>query len=253
MRMFDRWNRSGVASVEPHVTSTDIPLAIELLDGADPTLYGNLLRDARAAKRSPVWLLGSGDNRLGLAPIPDDPTGAIDALDPQSVLAGWWPGPCPDGCACLEPFTGQLPELARSASEDRSRLTSTIGEAEAFAHDHASFATLAVVDTARPADIPAVMGWGGTINYRHQDLVGVSAVLRSWEERFGAVLTVMADAVLLLSVADPPTSRDEAERVATEHFSFCPDQHDPQNGTLYTPRTYAKTIQGKRWWRFWWD
>lgn len=43
------------------------------------------------------------------------------------------------------------------------------------------------------------------------------------------------------------------ERVATEHFAFCPDQHDPQNGTVYTPRTYAETIRGARLWKFWWD
>jgi hypothetical protein len=43
---------------------------------------------------------------------------------------------------------------------------------------------------------------------------------------------------LVLAVAHPPRSQADAERVAAEHFAFCPDQHDPQNGTVYTPRTY---------------
>jgi hypothetical protein len=78
-------------------------------------------------------------------------------------------------------------------------------------------------------------------------------VLRSWEERFGAVLVAMTFSTLVLAVAHPPRSQADAERVAAEHFAFCPDQHDPQNGTVYTPRTYGRTIRGASRWRFWWD
>ena len=98
------------------------------------------------------------------------------------------------------------------------------------------------------------MGWVGIGNYDHQDNVRISAVLRSWEERFGAVLAVMTESTLLLSVAYPPTTFREAEQVATEHFAFCPDQHDPQDGvTVHTPRSYGREIRKARWWRFWWD
>ncbi len=237
------------------MTSTDNAStdAVRILDTADPSLYATLLDGSRAAHASPVWLGGHRDSRLGFLPAPEDPKEAIDALDPYRVLAGWWPGPCPEGCACLEPFTGELPELVRAGSHDRSQQAATAREALTFARDIAEHASLALVDAARPADIPAVVGWGGICNYRHQDLAGVCAVLRSWEERFGAVLTEMTESVLQLSVADPPRSREESEHVATEHFAFCPDQHDPQNGTVYTPRTYGKGIRGKRWWRFWWD
>lgn len=122
-----------------------------------------------------------------------------------------------------------------------------------MAREVADHASLAVVNAHRPADIRAVVGWGGIGNYRHQELSGISAVLRSWEERFRAILTVLMDAVLYLSVADPAKSRGESERVAAEHFAFCPDQHDLQNGTVYTPRTYTETIRRERGWRFWWD
>lgn len=65
-----------------------------------------------------------------------------------------------------------------------------------MAREVADHASLAVVNADRPADIPAVVGWGGIGNYRHQELPGISAVLRSWEERFRAILTVLMDAAL---------------------------------------------------------
>lgn len=247
-----KWNRRRSSAVEPNMTSTDRAStdAVRVLDAPDPSLYATLLHDAHVTHASPVWLGGS---RLGFLPVPKDPSAAIDALDPYSVLAGWWPGPCPDGCLCLEPFTGALPELARAGSHDRSQEAATAHEALTFAREIAMHKSLALVDVVRPADIPAAVGWGGICNYSHQDLVRICAVLRSWEERFGAILTVMTESVLQLSVADPPRSREESEQVATEHFSFCPDQHDPQNGTVYTPRTYGTRIRGKRRWTFWWD
>lgn len=228
---------------------------MELLDGPGPTIYRELLRDARTAGRTPVWVRQRGDNRLGFLPVPVDPVAAIDAQDPYRVLAEWWPGPCPEGCTCLEPFSGALPALARAGRADRSTSQRAIEEATSMSEDVMACggADLAVVRAARPADIPGTVGWGGICNYDHQDNARISAVLRSWEERFGAVLTVMTECTLALSVAYPPTTIREAEHVATEHFAFCPDQHDPQNGTVYTPRTYARTIRGARWWRFWWD
>lgn len=230
--------------------------AVELLRDGSPTVYDNLLRHAGAENCTPVWL-AHGDCRLGVLPVPEDPVGAIDANDPFRVLSEWWPGPCPDGCACLDPFLGELPQLTRGGGDDRSRARRTLDEATEMAEDLVacppSGLKLAVVRAARPADIPAVVGWGGACNYSHQDNIRISAVLRSWEERFGALLTVMTSSTLVLSVASPPTTADEAELVATEHFAFCPDQVDPQNGTVYTPRTYGQTIRDAHHWRFWWD
>lgn len=122
-----------------------------------------------------------------------------------------------------------------------------------FVGDLSHVSTLAVVDAARPADIPIALGWAGMCNYRDRHLVGLCAVLRSWEERFGAVLVAMTFSTLVLAVAHPPRSQADAERLAAEHFAFCPDQHDPQNGIVYTPRTYGRTIRGADAWRFWWD
>lgn len=239
------------------MTTSDLPASdtVELLHRASPSIYGELLRDARTSGRTPVWVSPRGDNRFGVLAVPDDPISAVDAHDPYRVLAEWWPGPCPDGCACLAPFTGELPALTRAGRADRSTSRRAIEEATSTATDLRACGdvNLVVVPVTRPADIPAAVGWGGICNYDHQDNVRLSAVLRSWEERFGAVLTVMTESRLLVSVAYPPTTVREAEHVATEHFAFCPDQVDPQNGTVYTPGSYAREIRNARWWRFWWD
>ena len=231
------------------------PGALVFPDDAGPSRYRELLRDARASGRCPVWFGATAASRVGMMDMPADPIGEIDAADPAGVLAGWAPSPCPPGCTCLEPFTEGFPsDLVRSGSSDRSQEERTFRVASEFGGDWGPIAPMGVVEAARPADVPAVLAWGGIGNYPHQDLVGLSAVLRSWEERFGAVLVLLGPATLVLSVADPPRTRGTAERVAAEHFAFCPDQHDPQDGvTVHTPRTYARMIRGARSWRFWWD
>ncbi|MFC5137009.1 DUF4253 domain-containing protein [Actinomycetospora rhizophila] len=238
------------------MTTSDLSSSdtVDVLSDGTPTVYDDLLCHARAEHCTPVWL-AHDDCRLGFLPVPDDPVGAIGAHDPYRVLAQWWPGPCPDDCACLDPFLGELPPLTRADGEDRSRDLRTFEEASGMAEDVVAYGLrkLALVRVSRPADIPAVVGWGGACNYSHQDNVRLGAVLRSWEERFGAVLSVMSSSTLLLSVAFPPTTDEEAELVASEHFAFCPDQVDPQNGTVYTPRTYGQTIRNANHWRFWWD
>lgn len=110
-------------------------------------------------------------------------------------------------------------------------------------------ALLALAPVARPADIPAVAGWFGMIN-AWDDLAGLCAVLRSWEDRFGALLTRMDRATLELSVAAPPWTADERLGVAAEHYSFCCDTYQESPGTL---RDYARSLRGARRWRFWWD
>ena len=53
-------------------------------------------------------------------------------------------------------------------------------------------------------------------------------------------------------VAAPPVSLGHAERVAAEHFAFCPD--NIVQGTSGTIRAYAaKYVLGKADWWFWWD
>jgi hypothetical protein len=238
------------------VTLEHPPALLDRLDTADPAHYRRLLRDAHRSGSTPVLMAPDATRCAGELPMPADPAADLEAADPFQALGGWWPGPCPDGCHCLEPFEESFPTTpARVGGVDWSRHRSTIASACEFAADLALYSDLAVVDARRPADVPLALGWAGMCNYWSRDLVGLCAVLRSWEERFGALLVHMSFSTLLLAVARPPRTPAESELVAVEHFAFCPDQHDPQDalGTVYTPRTYAAKIQNVGHWRFWWD
>jgi hypothetical protein len=111
---------------------------------------------------------------------------------------------------------------------------------------------LGLVAAARAADVIAVLGWTGAANYR-LDNSEIAAVLRDWEDRFGAqVVSFGGIASLDLSVAAPPQSISDARRVAAEHLAFCPDN---LTGSLTDTslQAYAERLIGVRSWSFWWD
>jgi hypothetical protein len=96
------------------------------------------------------------------------------------------------------------------------------------------------------------VGWDGAVNYIQPKSL-LSSVLRSWEQRFGARLIEVGFDTLHLAVAAPPVSPGHAERVAAEHFAFCPDNivQGLSGGTI---RAYAaKDVLGQAEWSFWWD
>ncbi|MFG3409052.1 DUF4253 domain-containing protein [Streptomyces sp. NPDC048142] len=110
---------------------------------------------------------------------------------------------------------------------------------------------LALVPADRNADIPAAIGWSGSLN--HEDDPGaLSAVLRSWEERFGTRIVALTADRLVLSVAAPPITTDQAEAVAAEHAAFCPDDlARSRHGAL--DDYAAHDILGRRTWVHHWN
>ncbi|MGD0606908.1 MAG: DUF4253 domain-containing protein [Streptosporangiaceae bacterium] len=54
-----------------------------------------------------------------------------------------------------------------------------------------------------PADVLPVVGWGDLVD-RGEALLPPTAILRSWEDRFGARLIAVGDADLGLFVKRPP-------------------------------------------------
>ncbi|WP_203983357.1 DUF4253 domain-containing protein [Sphaerisporangium rufum] len=106
---------------------------------------------------------------------------------------------------------------------------------------------LAAVD--RGADALAVMGWQGALHHNEWN-VPLSAVVRSWEDRFGARLVCMGFNTLELSVAGPPATAEHALHLAAEHWAFCPDAIIQGAGCL---EDYADQIRDRHTWSFWWD
>ena len=104
---------------------------------------------------------------------------------------------------------------------------------------------LGLVRAERPADIPAVTAWKG-----EAPLEFLSALLRSWEDRFGARVAGFEGATLHVSVARPPAAAADASLVAMEHMLLGDDNH-PSGDLNFA--SYAESLVGERHWFFWWD
>ena len=178
--------------------------------------------------------------------------------------AGWWADHTAEDeedalspaerLAVTAPYGRQWPGLASSPPSRTDAATAADRTADGLAEQllagHESM-RLGLVAANRGADALAVVGWTGPANYT-ADTAEVSAVLRSWEDRFGARVVGVGFATLLLSVAAPPTTREEALAVAAEHFAFCPD-NVWQGSEPQTLAGYADRLVGDHSWAFWWD
>ena len=112
---------------------------------------------------------------------------------------------------------------------------------------------LALVAVTRPADVVAALGWSGVANYDAFSHIGpsdISAILRSWETRYGAVPVLMSADGLVLGVRHPPSTQDEALRAAAERVAACSDQPFQNEDGL---RDDARHLLGHIDWFCWWD
>ena len=198
---------------------------------------GRLTDAPRLAARGEDWL----DDRGHLAPAAH----RVGSADPAEVLARWWDTSCCDG-ACLRPFGARFPGLARR-SHRRSDPLAEAGNTGSILSTRTSH-RLGLVQTSRPADIPAHLGWTGMIKLTDQ-VAELSAVLRSWEDRFGATLLSLGFDSLVLSVSAPPRNQARALTVAAEHRAFSLPTYLAQPGNL---REYAAELVQSRLWRFSW-
>ncbi|WP_436495666.1 DUF4253 domain-containing protein [Actinokineospora sp. HUAS TT18] len=183
-----------------------------------------------------------------------------DGHDAPRLLSKWWDNRTavdendfltPDErLAITAPFGRQWPGLAPSlpartdpdllSDEFADKLVATPGTTR-----------LGLVIAGRGADALTVAGWEGPLNYTG-DTAEISAVLRGWEDRFGVRVVGVGFDTLFLSVAAPPSTRDEALLVAAEHFAFCPD-NVWQSQAPSTLASYAETLIDSNAWEFWWD
>lgn len=204
--------------------------------------------------------LGGRAGRAGLLPVlldlggdqggPEDweliPASASYAgdHDAEEVLADFWD----EYAAAEDEWPGLAEPLTRVADPDAraAEVADSLADGRPwFREPH-----LALVPARRSADIPAAIGWAGPLNYE-EDVAVYCAVLRSWEDRFGIRVVALGFDRLVVSVAAPPTTPEEAEAVAAEHFAFCPDAIT-QDGPGAV-RDYAKQLLGASAWSFWWD
>ncbi|BFU45814.1 DUF4253 domain-containing protein [Krasilnikovia sp. MM14-A1004] len=163
---------------------------------------------------------------------PEPEPGEEDLLDLVAPFLHGWPGCAAAGVPLRDPDE-------RAGAEFRALLRS----------GRLPGPRPGLVPAARGADVPTVLGWTGPTNHEN-DITKVSAVLRDWEDRFGARLIGLGFDTLDLSVAAPPVGREHALRVAAEHFAFAPDNITQGSGSL---AEYADELVDATRWSFWWD
>ncbi|MEU3460458.1 DUF4253 domain-containing protein [Streptomyces sp. NPDC006733] len=179
--------------------------------------------------------------------------------NPEELLVRWWQRYTAidqdDGLATdrrhaiTAPFGQTCPELtpALAASADPDAV------AEQHLRDfllHNAHLHLGLVAASGGADALAAVGWNGPLNY-DGDTATFAAVVRDWENRFGARVVSVGLATPHLSVAAPPARHEDALLVAAEHFAFCPDTI--WQGSYSTLAAYAESLFDAKCWEFWWD
>jgi hypothetical protein len=184
------------------------------------------------------------------------PLAAADAVDAAALLAEYWeylvepeddPGN-PWQFEVIEPFSREFPGPAPASDE-------VLSSAElAAALRMIRPACLGLVPASRPSDVLSQTGFEGFTN-GFGTPAEFTAVLRTWEDRFGAVLCGVGFADVRVLVTRPPRTRRTAELVAAEIRTMCNEFWPVERpGTaLTTVREIADYVKDAPFWGFWWD
>jgi len=76
------------------------------------------------------------------------------------------------------------------------------------------------------------------------------ALMRLWQERFGAEVVGITRDVVEMRVERPPTNKVDALRLAKQQYLYCQDIVDQGTQTL---ESLAAVLLGGTSWFFWWD
>lgn len=176
----------------------------------------------------------------------------INRLDARMLLETGWEGRQPDadegqgaeaaGVLARLPFSREFPGLAEPDGPPLSPPELAWGTRAPGA------ARIGLAAAGRPADVLPLIGWQG-VTSRYGSAIPVAAVLRSWEERFGARLFQVGFDEIRLVVQRPPRTAEGALHVAAELWSFSDEVMDG----LRTVPAIAAIVLNSPTWRLWWD
>jgi hypothetical protein len=210
-------------------------------DTADPDEVARYWADRSLAREALLpWDLDDfGD--------PDDLSG-VGELDPAALLADRWDDQmqhCDDDHegwkAMNAPFGRAFPGLAPAEHRelDQAQLDAVLAGLRP--------ARIGLAAAERPADVLSLTGWNGACN-SFDGTVEIAAVLRSWEERFGAALLQVGFAEIQLLARRPPATTRAAQLLAAEHVAFCHGE-----GPYHQVTGIAGDLLKSPLWSFWWD
>jgi hypothetical protein len=211
----------------PHYWATDAPT---------PDAIALARRLARVFPQTGLWpvLWDWEESPDHYALSSGDPRRA-DRVDVQATLRRVWKAYRSDGARLgglaagrTAPDTVPDPFAQLAASGE---LTSSAGQ------------VLLLVPVHRPADAIAMLGF---IQSEVASDAALTAVARSWEERFGAFVASIGPGSLGLSVSGPPTTATQARALAAEQSAFAPEGDDRDLDAV------AAALPHRGFWSFGW-
>jgi hypothetical protein len=105
---------------------------------------------------------------------------------------------------------------------------------------------LALVPTKNSWEVPAYLQFGG---WNDIPLPEASvAILKHWNELYGAELVAVQADTIEIHVLRPPTQKRTAQQLAKEHSAYCRDVFDD-----HTVGSIGAILRKSRVWYFWWD
>ncbi|MEU1267010.1 DUF4253 domain-containing protein [Streptomyces sp. NPDC005799] len=228
-RLMERAEVSGLYPYLCHRDALDSPLDLAEVDAVrlEPVLAADFAEYRR--RRLPSWSAPAQDDAdddlpEGVAPWPHDPGPPFESWP---GLAAAVPGGGVGDCGPAQAAARTVEDVLRT-------------------DPYAYACVLVLVPARRSADVPAVTGWAA-----EAPLPLLCALLRSWEDRFGARVVATVGSDLYVSVARPPLDLPHAERLALEHVLSTADNIVDDPPTPFPE--YAAGLVGRTEWRFWWD
>ncbi|MHA6805713.1 DUF4253 domain-containing protein [Salinifilum ghardaiensis] len=222
-----------------------------------PQLVAALRGEHRRTGLWPLLVCDSTEtygDRCTIGVVPPEPLEHIDRWTIEDVMARIW-----DGLVQADGELGPAYDLDTLAPFDHSCPGPAVpgnllADPDILANQQlARFvdeqSQLALVPVRHGSDVLTALGWSGASNHVSRT-AGLSAMARSWEQRFGARVLRLGPDRLDLSVSAPPQDAEHAAAVAAEHWTFCPDRIVQESGSI---AEYAREIRGRRTWSFWWD
>jgi hypothetical protein len=250
------------------VAGVRLPAGHRVLAGRDPSFEGPQPRvvawqtDALPKDWKRLWReLAARFEATGLWPLVIEGEGFEDDLvdhddwlqwaaqDPVSTFELTWSESLPDpryadasARRVIAPFGKRFPGLAPPGVD---RNEAAIGKTLAAIDDPAA---IAIVPVTRPADAPAAGGWNGPVNWVDEP-ARFGGVLRSWEERYDALVVGLGVDTLYVAPRRLPP-RSDLLRLAAEQYAACPDSLHEDTDTI---RSRARKLGRTRTWFCWWD
>ncbi len=109
--------------------------------------------------------------------------------------------------------------------------------------------TVALVPASSSWEVPLALHYGGWNDYPNPAEHG--AILRYFEQRYGAELVVLTGTTAEFAVSRPPTTRPDAIALAWEYRNYNDGEYDYYLAETLTD--LAVSLLGTNAWRAWWD